>query len=98
MTSAKFLVCPVLHKAVPVHIVKAYGVAEVQLHLFLTSTLSGYEKLTSRFGRSPPERELPVPIGGWVGLRSVQEALDERKIYTNNAVPTPVPIIMIVIC
>jgi hypothetical protein len=42
---------------------KAYGLADIQIHIFLTLVLSGGEWSDSRPGRFDHGKELPVPIG-----------------------------------
>jgi hypothetical protein len=42
---------------------KAYGVVELQIHLFFTSTLDRGEWSASRPGRINPEERAPVHIG-----------------------------------
>jgi hypothetical protein len=46
--------------AVPVHAIKAYGEAEVQLHLFLTSALNGGEWLASGPGLFTSGKQQPL--------------------------------------
>jgi hypothetical protein len=41
---------------------KAYGVVDVLIRIFLTSALVGGEWSASRSGRFTPGKELPVPI------------------------------------
>jgi hypothetical protein len=42
---------------------KAYGGADVQIHIFLTSTLDGGEWSVSRPWRFTPAERAPLPIG-----------------------------------
>jgi hypothetical protein len=61
---------------------KAYGVLEIQLQAFLTSTLGGGEWLFSRLGHfTHGEKALGTHwMGGWMGLRAGLDAVAERKI------------------
>ena len=62
--------------SVPVHVVKAYWVVEVQLHSFLTSALDGDVWLASRFGCFATGTNW---IGGWVATRAGLEKLWRRE-------------------
>jgi hypothetical protein len=55
---------------------KAYGVVDVQIHIFLNSALAGGEWSASRLCRFIPGTHW---IGGWVGPRAGLENLEKRK-------------------
>jgi hypothetical protein len=61
---------------------KVYWGVEVYLHAFLTSALEGGEWSASRPGRSASRDRVPGPhwIGGWVGPRTVPDAVVKRRI------------------
>jgi hypothetical protein len=61
---------------------KAYGVVDVQIHVFLTSALVGGEWSDSRPGRFTI-REITTGthwIGGWVGPRAGLDDMDKWKL------------------
>jgi len=47
-------------KRVPVHVMKATGVTNVQLHSFLTTSVDGGERSTSFLGRCTPRKGTPL--------------------------------------
>jgi hypothetical protein len=51
---------------------KAYGVVDVYINIFLTSALLGGERSASRPGRFTPDERAPGShwIGGWVDTRA----------------------------
>jgi hypothetical protein len=57
---------------------------DVQIHIFLTSTLVGGQWSTSRPDRyTPGERAAGTHwIGGWADLRAGQDDLEKRKFLT----------------
>jgi hypothetical protein len=57
---------------------KAYGVVDVYIHIFLTLALVGAEWSASRPGRLTPSTHW---IGGWVGPRAHQD-VEKRKFFT----------------
>jgi hypothetical protein len=63
------------------HAMKTYGGMEIQMHVFLTSTLDGGEWLDSRPGRFTPEETAPDIhlIEGWVGPRTDLNRGGEEK-------------------
>jgi hypothetical protein len=58
---------------------KAYGGADVWIHIFLTSALVGGEWSTSRPGRFTPSTHWR---GGWVDLRAGLDDLEKRQFLT----------------
>jgi hypothetical protein len=81
---------------------KAYEGVDVQIHIFLTSTLVGDRWSASRFGRFPPRETAPGThqIKGWVDPRArlddmensnsdpfVIQPIESR--YTDCAIPAP---------
>jgi hypothetical protein len=64
------------------HAMKAYGGVDVYRHAFLTSALDGGEWSASRLGRfTPRERAHGTHwVGGWVGPKTVLDAMVKRKI------------------
>jgi hypothetical protein len=60
---------------------KAYGVVDVLIYVFLTLALVGGEWTASRHGRfTPGEREPGTHcIGGWVGPRTGLDDVEKRK-------------------
>jgi hypothetical protein len=48
---------------------KAYGVVDVYIHIFLNSALVGGERSASRPGRFTPGERAPR-VGGWVGPKA----------------------------
>jgi hypothetical protein len=63
----------------------AYEGVDVEIHTFLTSTLSGGERSASRpdrfiSGERPPPRT--HWIGGWVGRRVSLDNVEKRKFLT----------------
>jgi hypothetical protein len=72
---------------------KTYGGMDVQIHVFLTSTLVGGECSTSRPGRFTP---LIHWIGGWVDPRAGLDDMEKWKFLTlpglelNTSVVQPV--------
>jgi hypothetical protein len=60
---------------------KAYGVVDVEIHIFLTSALAGGEWSASRRRRfTPGEVALDTHwIGGWVGPRASLDDVEKRK-------------------
>jgi hypothetical protein len=68
---------------------KAYGGVDVQIHIFLTSTLVGGEWSASRPGRFfTPGRKAPCIhwIGGWVGPRAGLDDVEKRTFLTPRQV------------
>jgi hypothetical protein len=61
-----------------------YVEADVQIHVFLTSTLVGGEWLASRPGRFTPGERAPGThwIGGWVKPRAGLDDVEKRKFLT----------------
>jgi hypothetical protein len=61
---------------------KAYGGSDVQIHIFLTSTLVGGECSASRPGRFTPGKEALCShfIGHWVDLRAGLDVMKKIKI------------------
>jgi hypothetical protein len=83
---------------------KAYGGADVYIHILLTSALVGGEWSTSRPGRFTPREKGPGThwIGSWVDLRAGLDDLEKIKLltlpglelrplgrYTDYAIPAP---------
>jgi hypothetical protein len=79
---------------------KAYGGADAQIHVFLTSALAGSEWSASRPCRFTPGERAPGArwIGGWVGPRAGLDDVEKRKFlilqpvtsrYTDYAIPAP---------
>jgi hypothetical protein len=64
------------------HSIKAYWWMEVYLHAFLALALDGGEWSASRPSRFTPRERAPGThwIGGWVGPRTVLDAVVKRKI------------------
>jgi hypothetical protein len=58
---------------------KVYGGVDVQIHVFLTSTLVGGEWSDSRPSRFNPGTHW---IGGWVGPRAGLDNAEKRKFLT----------------
>jgi hypothetical protein len=58
---------------------KAYGVVDVQIHIFLTSALVGGERSASRPGRFTPGTHW---MGGWVDPRAGLDDVEDRKFLT----------------
>jgi hypothetical protein len=60
---------------------KAYGVVDVYIHIFLTSALAGGEWSGSRPCRFTPGEEAPGThwIGGWVDPRDGLDHVEKRK-------------------
>jgi hypothetical protein len=60
---------------------KAYGGVDVQIHIFLTSTLVKGEWSPSRPGRFTHRERVPSThwIGGWVDPRAGLDNLEKRK-------------------
>jgi hypothetical protein len=63
---------------------KVYVGVDVQIRIFLTSTLVGGEWFTSRPGRFTSGERAPGThwIGGWVDLRAGLDDLEKRKFLT----------------
>jgi hypothetical protein len=63
---------------------KAYGGVDIQIHIFLTSTLVGDEWPASCTGRfTPGERDPDIHwIGGWVDPRAGLDDMVKRKFLT----------------
>jgi hypothetical protein len=63
---------------------KAYGVVDVQIHIFLTSTLAAGQWSASRPCRLIPDERGPGNhwIGGWVDLRFGLDDVEKRKLLT----------------
>jgi hypothetical protein len=61
---------------------KTYGGVNVEIHVFLTSALTGGEWSASRTGRFTPRENAPGThsIGGWVGPRTGLDDVEKRKI------------------
>jgi hypothetical protein len=61
---------------------KTYGGVDIQIYIFLTSTLVGSEWSASCSGRYIPGRNTPGIhwIGGWMGLRTSLDDMGRRKI------------------
>jgi hypothetical protein len=70
---------------------KNWGV-EVKLHAFLTSALGGVEWSVSRPDSFTPRERAPGThwIGGWVGSRTVLEAVVKRKIASPHRESNPI--------
>jgi hypothetical protein len=62
---------------------KAYGRADVQIHIFLTSSPVGGEWSVSRPGRFTPRERAPGThwIGGWVDPRAGLDKVEKRKFF-----------------
>jgi hypothetical protein len=60
---------------------KAYGGVDIQIHVFLTSSLVGGELSASCSGRFAPGERVP---GGWVGPRTGLDDVEKR-----NFLPIP---------
>jgi hypothetical protein len=69
---------------------KAYGVVEVYIHIFLTSALTGGEWSASRPGRFTPREKAPGThlIIGCVGLITCLDDMEKRK--SSNSDPSTV--------
>jgi hypothetical protein len=67
---------------------KAYGVVDVQIHIFLTSALAGGEWSASRPGRFTPRTHW---IGGWVDPTAGLDDVEKRKFLTLPGFGTPTP-------
>jgi hypothetical protein len=65
---------------------KAYGGVDVQIRIFLTSTLVGGEWSASCPGRFTPEERAPGThwIGGWVGPRAGLDDVEMRKFFPHR--------------
>jgi hypothetical protein len=63
---------------------KAYGGEDVQIHIFLTSALSGGEWSGSCPGHFTPGETTPGThwIGGWVDPRASLDDVEKRKFLT----------------
>jgi hypothetical protein len=63
---------------------KTYGGVDVQIHVFLTSTLAGGEWSALRPGRFTPGERAPGThwIGGWMGPRAGLGDVEKRKFLT----------------
>jgi hypothetical protein len=63
---------------------KAYGVVDVYIHIFLTSVLAGGEWSASRPGRFTPGERTPDThwIGGWVDPRAGLDDVEKRTFLT----------------
>jgi hypothetical protein len=63
---------------------KAYGGVDVQIHVFLTSTLVALESSASLPGRLTPGERAPGThwIGGWVDPRAGLDDIKRRKFLT----------------
>jgi hypothetical protein len=63
---------------------KAYERVDVQIHVFMTSALSGGEYSASRPGRFIPGERAPSThwIGGWVNPRAGLDDVERRKFLT----------------
>jgi hypothetical protein len=61
-----------------------YEGVDVQIHIFLTSTLVGVEWSASLPGRLTPEEKSPLTnfIGGWVGPKPGLDDVEKRKFLT----------------
>jgi hypothetical protein len=71
---------------------KTYWGVEVYLHTFLTSALDGGEWSASHPGRFTPRERAPCAhwIGGWVGSRTVLDAVAKRKIPSPRRESKPI--------
>jgi hypothetical protein len=63
---------------------KAYGVVDVYIHIFLTSALVGGEWSASRPGRFTPGGKVTGThwIGGWVDPIAGLDVVEKRKLLT----------------
>jgi hypothetical protein len=62
---------------------KEYGGVDVQIHIFLISTLVGGESSASRPGSFTPRKSPGIHwIGGWVGPRAGLDDVENRKNFT----------------
>jgi hypothetical protein len=63
---------------------KAYGDVDIEIHIFLTSALTGGEWSASHPGRFPPGKSAPGThwIGGWVDPRAGLDYMEKRKFFT----------------
>jgi hypothetical protein len=63
---------------------KAYGVLDLQIHIFVTSALVGSEWSASRPSRITPGERISVTnwIWGWVGPRTGLHDVENRKYFT----------------
>jgi hypothetical protein len=63
---------------------KAYGGMDVQIHIFLTSALTGGEWSDSCPSRFTPRERAPGThwIGGWVDSRAGLDDVEKRKFLT----------------
>jgi hypothetical protein len=61
-----------------------YGGVDVQIHIFLTTTLVGSEWSVSRPGRFTPSEKAPGThwIEGWASRRAGLDAVEKRKFLT----------------
>jgi hypothetical protein len=68
---------------------KAYGGVDVEIYIFLTSTLAGGEWSAFRLDCVTPRERAPGThwIGGWVGPQSWSGQHDEVKILDSNSDP-----------
>jgi hypothetical protein len=70
---------------------KEHGGVDVQIHIFLTSTLAGGEWSASRPGSFTPGERAPDThwIGGWVGPRAGLDDTEKILYPTGTRTPTP---------
>jgi hypothetical protein len=70
---------------------KAYGVVDVWIHVFLTSALVGGEWSASRPCRFTPGERTPDThsTGGWVGPRAGLDNVEKILDSTGTQTPTP---------
>jgi hypothetical protein len=63
---------------------REYGGVDVQIRIFLTSTLVGGEWSASRPSHFTPGERAPGThlVGGWVGLRTDLDDVEKRKFLT----------------
>jgi hypothetical protein len=72
---------------------KTYGVAYLQIHVFLTSAIVGGEWSASRLGRFTPEEIDPGThsIGSWMSPRAEKNDVEKGKFLTLSVLE-PLPL------
>jgi hypothetical protein len=75
---------------------KAYGGVDVQIHIFLTSTLGGGEWSASRPCHFNPGERAPSTqwIGGWLAPRAGLDDVEKRKFLTLDGTQTPTSLVV----
>jgi hypothetical protein len=66
------------------YVMKVYGGVDIQIHIFLASTLVGGEWSAWRHGRFTPEKRARRTywIGGWMGPGTGLDEVEKRKFLT----------------